>query len=55
MELSYIIVTCNRDYHISSCLDSLPGTAGPMEYEVIIVDNHSMDEGLASSRNGTPM
>lgn len=45
MDLSCIIVTFNSASQISTCLDSMPQAAGPLEYEVIIVDNHSMDEG----------
>lgn len=43
VELSFVVVNWNARAFLRGCLQSIPAAAGPLEHEVIVVDNASSD------------
>lgn len=46
MELSVILVTYNSEEYITACLHSILAATKGMEYEIVVVDNHSTDNTI---------
>ncbi|MBH10640.1 MAG: glycosyl transferase, partial [Candidatus Marinimicrobia bacterium] len=46
MNVSICIVTLNAWRLLKKCIDSIPSAMGNLNYEVIIVDNHSKDNTI---------
>lgn len=53
-EVSIVIVSYNSLPHLRACIESIPGGAGSLPYEVIIVDNNSSDGTPDVIRNEAP-
>lgn len=54
MTVSVCIVTLNAAKLLKRCLDSIPAALSSLDYEIIIVDNHSTDNTLKMLRQYYP-
>ncbi len=54
MELSVIIVNYNVKHFLSQCLHSIYNTSRPVDMEVIVVDNNSVDGSVAMLKKDFP-
>lgn len=54
LDLSIIIVNWNQSKLLKNCLDSLKETHQSLEYEIIVVDNHSQDNSVAMVKEKYP-
>lgn len=54
MKLSIIIVNYNVKYFLKQCLQSVLQAAGSLQYEIICVDNHSVDGSVEMIQNDFP-
>ena len=43
MDVSFCIVNLNAKKHLSDCIQSIPKSLKKLSYEIIIIDNNSMD------------
>ena len=43
MMLSVVLVNYNDRNDVADCLSSIEKTAAPLEYEILVVDNNSVD------------
>lgn len=46
-DVSVLIVTWNSERWVSACVDALPDACGALSWEVVVVDNGSVDESAA--------
>lgn len=49
--VSFVILTWNSEKYISDCLTSIPNSISSFEYEVIVIDNGSMDNSISLIKN----
>ncbi|MBR1516948.1 MAG: glycosyltransferase [Bacteroidales bacterium] len=54
MKLSIVIVNYNVRHYLEQCLQSVYASAGQLELEVWVVDNHSIDDSLQMLRDRFP-
>jgi len=54
MDISIIIVNYKSSQYLRSCIESIFASELNVEYEIIIVDNNSLDEGLIDIKNKYP-
>ena len=47
ISISIVIVTYNSGNEISECISSIISTLSDLEFQIIIVDNHSIDNTLS--------
>lgn len=52
--VSVVVVTYNSAADVTDCLSALPGAAATTSYEVVVVDNASMDDSAATVRRTLP-
>ena len=43
MDVSFCIVNLNAKKHLNGCIASIPSSLNKLSYEIIIIDNNSMD------------
>lgn len=53
-DVSVLVVSFNAADHLARCLESLPGAASEHSVEVIVVDNASTDDAVATVRRVRP-